>query len=257
MLKSMILRGFRASTPMLVTLVLMIGIFPSSAQNPPDPMTWPGLVLHDSHFDLKPVDFSLVVNSKPDKEPILLRYLTRLLGNDWLGADWVYIGLEDYRYPALNENGQQLYVTNPLTNVKTPQWKYARFWTDPGPALLTASDTLWVWGYDAGSHVIYADSLLINPPPRMAPPVDVSAFGKLLAISGQTINIQDPGGIRSTVIVDSYTTYSFPDGEGIPCPKDGLWLNISWLTGPAGLLGRYDGFHGTFRGILRLDFSQP
>ena len=242
---------------MLITLVLLIGIFPSSAQNPPDPMTWPGLVLHDNHIDLKPVDFSLVVSSQPDKEPLLLRYITRLFGDDWLGADWMYIGLGAYRYPALDKNGQQLNVTNPLTGMKTTLWKYARFWTDPGPALLAASDTLWVWGYDAGSHMVYADNLLVNPPARMAPPDDVSVFGRVIAVSGQTITIQDLEGIRSIVSVDPYTTYSFPKGEGLPHPKDGLWLNISWLTGPGGLLGRYDGFHGSYRGILRLDFNQP
>jgi len=78
-----------------------------------------------------------------------------------------------------------------------------------------------------------------------------------IAVSGQTITIQDLEGIRSIVSVDPYTTYSFPKGAGLPHPKDGLWLNISWLTGPCGLLGRYDGFHGTYRGILRLDFNQP
>ena len=253
----MIRRGFRASIQMLLPLVFMIGIFPESTKNTPGPMKWTGLVPHSNQADLNPVGFALGVNSKPANAPIFLRYLTRLLGDDWLGADWMYIGLGEYRYPALDENGQQLYVTNPISGVNTPQWKYARFWIDPGPALLAVSDTLWLWGYDAGSHTVYADDLLVNPPASIAPPDDVRAFGRVLAVSGQTITIQDPGGIRSTVTVDPYTTYSFPKGEGLPRPKDGLWLKISWLTGPAGLLGRYDGFHGTYRGILRLDFSQP
>jgi hypothetical protein len=257
MLKPKIIRDFRASIQMLLTLVLMIGISSSSAKNSPDPIKSTGLLPYDDQADLKPVDFHLVVSSKSPIEPIVLRYLTRLLGDDWLGADWMYIGLGEYRYPALDENGRQLYVINPLTGVKTPQWKYARFWTDPGPASLTVSDTLWVWGYDAGSHRVYADSLLVNPPASLAPPDNVSASGKVLAVSGQTITIQDSAGIRSIVTVDAYTTYSFRHGEGLPRPKDGLWLNISWLTGPAGLLGRYDGFHGTYRGILRLDFSPP
>ncbi len=242
---------------MLLTLVLMTGIFPSSAKNPPHPLKWAWLLPHANQAGSKSVQITPVVSAPPANEPIFLRYLIRLLGDDSLGADWMYLGLGDYRYPELDENGQQLYVTNPLTGVKTFQWIYTRFWIDPGPALLTVSDTLWVWGYDAGSHTIYADNILVNPPSRMAPPDDVSAFGWVLAVSGQTITIQVPEGIRSTVTVDAYTTYSFPNGQGLPRPKDGLWLDISWLTGAAGLLGRYDGFHGTYRGILRLDFSQP
>src|SRR4030042_4914014 len=34
-------------------------------------------------------------------KPILLRYLTWLIGDDWLGADWMYINLSRYRYPLV------------------------------------------------------------------------------------------------------------------------------------------------------------
>jgi hypothetical protein len=90
----------------------------------------------------------------------------------------------------------------------------------------------------------------------VGPPDDVSAFGSILTVTAQTITIQDANGIRSTAIVDQYTTYSFPMGEGLPRPQNGLWVHISWLTGSTGWLGCYDGFHGTYRGILRLDFSR-
>jgi hypothetical protein len=253
----MIHRRMQASIRMLLTMVLLIGIVPSSATNPNDPMKWIGLMPHSNLADLNYVKITHKDSTPPPNEPIFLRYLTQLIGDDWLGADWVYVGLGDYRYPALDEIGQRLYVTNPLTGVKTPQWNYTRFWIDPGPALLKVSDTMWVWGYEVGSHTIYADNILVDPPARIAPPEGVSAFGRVLAISGQTIIIQDPIGIKSTVTVDSSTTYSFLNGEGLPRPKDGLWLHISWLTGPAGLLGRYEGFHGSYRGILRLDFYQP
>jgi hypothetical protein len=257
MSKFLIRRGFRVSIQMLLPLILMVGIFPSSAKYPSDSMNSSGLELIDNQTHNKSEEMTLVVTSAPAKEPIFLRYLIRLFGNDWLGADWMYLGLVNYRFPALYENGQQLYGTHPVTGVKTFQWKYARFWIDPGPALLKVNDTLWVWGYDAGSHTIYADDILVNPPARMVPPDDVNAYGKVLSISGQTITVQDSGGIRSTVTVDPFTTYSFPNGQGLPRPKDGLWLNISWLTGSAGLLGRYASFHGDYRGILRLDFTPP
>ncbi|OGN89341.1 MAG: hypothetical protein A2Y88_09570 [Chloroflexi bacterium RBG_13_48_10] len=169
----------------------------------------------------------------------------------------MYIGLGEYRYPALDKNGQQVSLTDPVTGTKTLQWNYSRFWTDPGPALLKIGDTLWVWGFDSGSHVFFADNIQVNPPARVAPPDDVSAFGNVIDITGQDITLQEPMGIRTRVIVDPYTTYSFPAGDGLPRPEDGCWLHISWLTGSTGLLGRYNGFHGIHRGILRLDFSQP
>jgi hypothetical protein len=150
-----------------------------------------------------------------------------------------------------------LFITNPDTSEKTPVWNYARFWTDPGPALLKPGEIIWVWGYPAGGHLFYADNILVEPPARVAPPDEVNTSGRVLSVVAQTITIQDAAGIRSTVTVDQYTTYSFPAGEGMPRPKDGLWLNTSWLTGSTGLLGRYAGYHGSYHGILRLDFSEP
>ena len=40
-------------------------------------------------------------------KPVFLRYLTWLIGDDWLGADWAYVGLGNYRYPKLGTNGEQ------------------------------------------------------------------------------------------------------------------------------------------------------
>lgn len=250
-------RGLLSFLLVLLTIGLAVGIFSPSAKSLAGPWGWIGTLLCENNIDLKSGEFATVVSSQHTNEPVFLRCLTRLLGNDWLGADWLYIGLSDYRYPVLDQYGQQLYVTNPVTGVKTPQWNSARFWTDPGPVLLKIEDTLWVWGYDAGSSTFYGDNILVNPPARVAPPDDVGAYGRVLAVSAQTITLQDPDGIRYTVTVDPYTTYSFPSGEGLARPHDGVWLNISWLTGSAGLLGRYNGFHGTYRGILRMDFSQP
>ncbi|MFZ0532391.1 MAG: hypothetical protein WAM09_04370 [Anaerolineales bacterium] len=257
MLNSRIRRGFHSSILVLLTLGLTVGIFSPSTKILAGPSGWIGTLPDNNWTDLNLGEIAPATGAQLPNEPIFLRYLTQLLGNDWLGADWLYIGLADYRYPAFDINGQQLYVTNPVTGAKTPQWNYARFWTEPGPALLKIGDTLWVWGYDAGTHKVFADSILVNPPTRVAQPDDVGAYGRILSVSAQTITVQNSEGIRSTVTVDQYTTYSFPSGEGLSRPQDGLWLSIAWLTGFAGLLGRYEGFHGTYRGILRLDFSQP
>jgi peptide/nickel transport system permease protein len=188
-------------------------------------------------------------------KPIVLRYLTWLIGDDWLGADWAYLGLGRYRYPLLGSSGEQLYETNSDTGEKTPRWNYARYWTDPGPALLNPGYMLWVWGDKTGTRQFQADRIQVKPAVDATRPEDLIAFGKVLKVVGETITIEDAGGIQSTVTVDENTTYQFPVGEGLPRPTDGLWIKIAALTGSDGLLKQYSGFHGSNRGILRLDFG--
>jgi peptide/nickel transport system permease protein len=188
-------------------------------------------------------------------KPILLRYLTWLTGDDWLGADWMYIGLGNYRYPKLGASGTQLVTSDPDTGEKTPQWNYARFWTDPGPALFNPGYTIWVWGEETGSHQFLADRIRVKPVTTEARPKDLITFGNIVKVVGQTLTIEDAGGVKSTVTVDQGTTYDFPVGEGLPRPEDGLWLKLTGLTGTTGLLQQYSGFHGTNRGMLRLDFG--
>jgi len=189
-------------------------------------------------------------------KPLLLRYLTWLIGDDWLGSDWVYLGLGNYRYPKLSATGEQIISTDPDTGEKTPQWNAARFWTDPGPALLNPGYTLWVWGEQTGTRQFQADRIQVKPPTGAARPDDLVALGRVLRVNAQDIIIEDAGGIQSTVTVDQDTSYIFPVSEGLPRPTDGMWLKIAGLTGSDGLLAQYSGFHGESRGILRLDFGQ-
>ena len=188
-------------------------------------------------------------------KPILLRYLTWLIGDDWLGADWAYVSPGRYRYPLLGADGQQMFETDTATGEKTPRWVYARFWADPGPAVLNPGYMLWVWGEKTGTHQFTADRIQVKPGISEARPEDLIAFGKVLKVVGETVTIEDAGGVQSTVTVDQDTTYQFPVGEGLPRPEEGTWLNISGLTGSAGLLKQFSGFHGANRGILRLDFG--
>lgn len=199
----------------------------------------------------------LTFSNQLKQEPILLHYLIRLIGNDWLGANWAYLGLVPYRYPQLDTNGKQATTTNPVNGNQVPLWNSTRFWIDPGPALLKSGDTLWVWGFTSDTHTIFADTIQVNPPSRVAAPIDVSASGYIRAVTGETITIQDATGVEYTITTDAYTNYSFPPNEGLPRPQKGLWWNISWLTGANGLLGSYDGYHGDYRGLLRFDFSKP
>ncbi len=188
-------------------------------------------------------------------KPIFLRYLTWLIGDDWLGADWVYVGLGNYRYPRLGASGEQKIEINSDTGEKTLLWNYARFWTDPGPALLNPGYEIWVWGKETGIRQFYAERLQVKPPAKAARPEDLITFGTVVKVGAETITIADAGGVKSTVTVDQNTTYNFPVTEGLPRPESGLWLNISGLTGDTGLLKQYSGFHGSNRGILRMDFG--
>jgi peptide/nickel transport system permease protein len=188
-------------------------------------------------------------------KPILLRYLTWLLGDDWLGSDWVYVGLGKYRYPLVGSTGEQLFETDKDTGEKTPRWNYARFWADPGPAQLNPGAMIWVWGEKNDTHQFTADRIQVNPAIGATRPEDLIVFGRVLKTVGETVTIEEAGGVQSTVAVDQDTTYEFPVGEGLPRPEEGLWLKTSALTGPTGLLKQYSGFHGSSRGILRLDFG--
>jgi peptide/nickel transport system permease protein len=188
-------------------------------------------------------------------KPIFLRYLTWLIGDDWLGSDWLYVGLGNYKFPKLGANGEQLTTTNKDTGAKTLQWDYARFWIDPGPALLDAGNMIWIWGEPTGDHQFLATRIQANPATGAARPGDLVIFGHVVKVDAKVITIEDAGGVKSTITTDKNTQYTFPVGQGLPRPSNGLWLNISGIFGPSGLLAQYSGFHGTSRGILRLDFG--
>jgi len=188
-------------------------------------------------------------------KPILLRYMTWLVGDDWLGADWMYVGMGNFRYPKLSTSGEQLHVVDRNTGETTYLWNYARFWTDPGPALLNIGYEVWVWGEETGTHQFHADRVQVKPAVTAVRPDSLVTFGDVVRVNASTITIADAGKVESTVTVDQDTAYDFPVGEGLPRPREGLWLHISGLTGSTGLLRQYSGFHGTNRGILRLDFG--
>ena len=57
------------------------------------------------------------------------------------------------------------------------------------------------------------------------------------------------------ILTDEDTEFQFPIEEVQPRPEDGSWLNISWLFGADGLLGKWAGFHGDDKGVLRLDWG--
>ncbi len=178
-----------------------------------------------SEADIKRLEAYLGIN-----KPLLLRYLTWLTGEDWLGADWMSVSLGGYR---LND-------------------KYTyRFWADPGVAHLTPGYTIWVWG-EQKEGAYHADRIVAKP--KGDRPEDVLLEAKVFEVQGGDIVVERAQGDKATVRTTPDTIFEIPNVE--PRPQDGVWLNVGWLFNPyRGLLGRYAGFHGDQRGVLRLDWG--
>ena len=188
-------------------------------------------------------------------KPMAMRYLVWLIGDDWLGADWMYLGLGQYRRPVVGTDGEPLVRVDRSTGERHIVYKEARFWVDPGMALLNPGYTLWVWGSEVGERQYQAEQVRVKPATSAAVPEDVTVRGAVVSQSGREVVIQDLNGRRFTIQTDSSTQFEFPPGEAPLRPQEGNWLDISWLTGAGGLLGEFAGFHGTTQGILRLDFG--
>lgn len=162
-------------------------------------------------------------------KPILLRYVAWLVGDDWMGADWMSVEVKGYEM----EDGSRV-----------------RFWADPGLALIEPGYAIWAIGNADEDGVVQAAHIDVAPPGNR--PVGVVG-GPVMEINGKEITIEHaPGDLRQAV-VDSETTYAFQDD--MSRPEDGKWLKISAITGAGGLLGNWAGFHGDNRGVLRLDLG--
>jgi peptide/nickel transport system permease protein len=204
-------------------------------------------------------------------KPLALRYVSWVLGDDWIGADWVYLGASRFEYEKIGANGTPITRSDPQTGERTPVTEEARFWADPGPAYINPGYTLWVWGTDIGESdvmvtenritevrslpTILAEQVQVNPKPNETRPDDIGLEVTVLSQEGPTVVVRDLNQNRYAIQMDSATAFIFPPGLALPRPDGGRWLNISGLTGSAGLLSRWAGFHGQSHGILRLDFG--
>jgi peptide/nickel transport system permease protein len=188
-------------------------------------------------------------------KPMVLRYLAWLVGDDWMGANWMYAGLGRYKVVKLGRTGQPLVTTDPETGAKSEQYNTYRFWVNPGPPLLNPGYTLWVWGAQNADGQWEATQIKVKPTKSEKKPEDVAYVGSVVSTSGNQINTVDLNNNKSTIIVNDATQFIFPEGEGQPRPQDGSWVNISWLTGYDGLLGSIAGYNGSTGGILRGDFG--
>lgn len=188
-------------------------------------------------------------------KPLALRYLVWLIGDDWLGADWMYLGLTQYREIVTGKNGEPIVKIDRDTGERSYEFNYHRFWANPGVAQLNVGYPLWIFGEQIGDNEFHADRVIVKPDASAERPEDLTLWGKLLSQSGYELLVEDLNGNQYTVITGEETQFEFPPGEGKPRPEDGAWVNVSWLFGPGGLLGSFAGFHGDQQGTLRFDFG--
>ena len=162
-------------------------------------------------------------------KPILLRYVAWLIGDDWMGADWMSLELKGYELP----DGDRV-----------------RFWSDPGLALIEPGYVIWAHGSPDEEGVVQATHIDVAPQGNR--PVGVIG-GAVLEIDGQRLTIEHaPGDLRQADL-NPETTFAFEDAQWRP--EGGSWLDLRGITGANGLLGNWAGFHGDKRGVLRLDLG--
>ncbi|GAB4520782.1 MAG: hypothetical protein Fur0018_00620 [Anaerolineales bacterium] len=188
-------------------------------------------------------------------KPLALRYITWLIGDDWLGANWVYIGLGQYSRQQIGKTGQPITTLDRDTGERIPVLEYFRFWADPGVAQLNPGYLLWITGTRIDASHVQADNIRVKPPTTAKVPESVTLTGQVYKVHGAVVEISDLNNVHYFVQTSPNTTFEFPAGEGEPRPETGRWANVSWLFGADGLLGRFAGFHGQSHGILRGDFG--
>lgn len=165
-------------------------------------------------------------------KPLVLRYLTWLLGEDWLGADYMHLGLK-------------------LTEDR-------RFYASPGIAYASGGYPIWVSGTSTGTgaeglQVIRAAKVWIRPDGD--PPEDVEVIqAAIIEVEGSTIKV-DVNKTSEELLIETSQATEW-EYTNAPTWPEGKWINVSWLFGPYGLLGKYAHFHGEGRGVMRFDFGK-
>jgi peptide/nickel transport system permease protein len=189
-------------------------------------------------------------------KPLILRYMTWLLGDDWLGSNWVYVGLNQYSELDTGKDGTPLVKVDRETGEKYYTFTKHRFWADPGVANLNPGYMLWVRGEETEPGVYQAAEIQVKPPVTAKTPDDVAVAGFVDSQDRYTVIIEDFNDTPYVINTGENTVWNFPPGEANPRPEEGRWANVSWLFGPGGLLGGYAGFHSDGQGMLRLDFGK-
>ena len=104
-------------------------------------------------------------------KPWLLRGITRFLGDDWLGADWLYLGIKPPNDVVANNTGELLYCEEYFSRGKYPMVRKSRFWVDPQLFMLNKYEYVWVWGEEITPNrllanrveIVVSDHLQLDP----------------------------------------------------------------------------------------------
>jgi len=188
-------------------------------------------------------------------KPMAMRYIVWLIGDDWLGSDWVYVSLSQYKTPKLGRDGNPLVKIDRGTGEKYYEFEKHRFWADPGVALLNPGYPVWIYGEEVAPGEFIASDVVVKPPPDAEAPPEVILTGKVLEQDRYDLVVETFSGDQYTVSTSENTAWNFPPSEAQPRPEDGTWLNVSWLFSPRGILGKYAGYHGDQQGVMRFDFG--
>jgi peptide/nickel transport system permease protein len=165
-------------------------------------------------------------------KPMMLRYVVWMIGDDWLGADWISL-------------------TPSLGGYKVDDETAVRFWADPGVAHLAPGYNLWVRGEEVDGAI---EATHIEAKPQGAAPDDVEKL-RVIEVMGPDIRTERAGGAEVLVRTTEETEFVIPDVE--PRPEDGTWANIGWLFNPyRGIFGGWAGYHGEHRGVMRMDWGE-
>ena len=189
-------------------------------------------------------------------KPLMLRYLAWLLGDDWLGADWMYLGARPYEQLQVGRDGNPVIKIDRNTGQQSYVYDYHRFWSDPGLAQLNPGYSLWIWGREVEQERFVAETVQVKPPSLNRVPEDITVWGRIISQSRWEVVIEDLNNRTYTVVASENTEWLYPEGEARPRPAEGRWISVAWLFGPGGLLGEYAGLQGDSKGILRLDFGR-
>ncbi len=227
MLAYLIRRSFQM---ILVVLLSTLAIYILLNVAPGGPLSGLRTATADRRQQVSEADIARLEAYLGINKPLILRYLCWLVGEDWLGADWLSVSLGGYR---LDENHTY------------------RFWVDPGVAHLSPGYKIWVWG-EQKEGAYHAERIVAKP--KGARPDDMLLEATVFEVQGADLIVERGQGDRATVRTTADTVFEIPDVA--PRPQDGVWLNVGWLFNPyRGLLGRYAGYHGSQRGVLRLDWG--
>ena len=161
--------------------------------------------------------------------PVLMQYLAWVIGDDWVGADWMYLGWDRYH-----------------VDKKTA----VRFWADPGVAHLRPNYDIWVRGAETAPGVI--EATYVEARPKGERPADMLG-AKVELVKGPNLEVTMAGGQKALIQTGPATEFKIPDAA--PRPEDGAWINISGLTGAYGALGSWAGWHGDRAGVARMDWG--